>query len=152
MFLFLPSPHKHPSFSSLLTIQSASSHTIPTPKNSRQNRTINTYNATIIPIFLPRRISVPQMQLLFFICRSHILKLLYRNSAAQQLFFLLCRCFICSSNYKSLIVSVIAMFLIRFVGSWTAIMHEKTTSKSTIPMVVNGIFQKPPKWLMTIFT
>ena len=50
MFLFLPSPHKHPSFSSLLTIQSASSHTIPTPKNSRQNRTINTYNATIIPI------------------------------------------------------------------------------------------------------
>lgn len=87
MFLFLPSPHKHPSFSSLLTIQSASSHTIPTPKNSRQSRTINTYNATTIPIFLPRRISVPQMQLLFFICRSHILKLLYRNSAAQQLFF-----------------------------------------------------------------
>ena len=80
---------------------------------------ISSLSGTIIPIFLPRRISVPQMrmQLLFFICRSHILKLLYRNSAAQQLFFLLCRCFICSSNYKSLIVSVIAMSLIRFVGS-----------------------------------
>lgn len=94
MFLFPPSPHKHPSFSSFLTIQSANSHTIPTPRNSRQSRTINTHNATSIPISLPHRISVLQMQLLFFICRSHILKLLCRNPAAQQLFlFPLCRSF-----------------------------------------------------------
>lgn len=57
-----------------------------------QSRTINTHNATSIPISLPHRISVLQMQLLFSICRSHILKLLCRNPAAQQLFlFPLCR-------------------------------------------------------------
>ena len=48
-------------------------------------------------------------------------------------------------HYNSLIVSVIAMFRIRLAGPWTATIHENITNKIIIPMVLNGIFQKPPK-------
>ena len=49
------------------------------------------------------------------------------------------------SHYNSLIVSVIAMLCIRLAGPWTATIHENITSKIIIPIVLNGMFQPPPK-------
>ncbi len=54
--------------------------------------------------------------------------------------------------YMSLIVSVIAMFRIRFAGACTATMHEQKTNDKMITIVVTGTFQKPPKWEIMIFT
>lgn len=50
--------------------------------------------------------------------------------------------------YNSLIVSVIAISLIRFAGAYTAATHASAKITVTISIGWNGIFQLPPKCVL----
>lgn len=54
--------------------------------------------------------------------------------------------------HSSLIVSVIAILRIRFAGAITATMQDARTNAVITAIVAKGIFQLPPKCVITILT